>query len=65
MTHDHDRAKINRVNARVSVLKSQVDRLEGKVESLLEDARSKAISIQKLQDEQGKLDGMSFVGKKG
>lgn len=43
---------------KVSLLKSQVDRLEGKVESLLEDAQSKAKSIQKLQDKQSKLDGL-------
>ncbi len=46
-------------------LKSQVDRLEGKVISLLEGMKNQAISIQKLQDKQSKLDGMSFVGKEG
>lgn len=37
-------------------LQSQVDRLEGKVISLLEDARSKAIKIQNLEDGQYSVD---------
>lgn len=50
MTHDHDRSRIARAHAKISVLQSQVDRLEGKVISLLEDAQSKAKKIQKLED---------------
>lgn len=37
---------------------SKISRLEGLVKSLLEDAQSKAKSIQKLQDKQSKLDGL-------
>ena len=41
----------------IVMLRSQVDQLKGKVESILEDARSKAKKIQKLEDKQRKLDG--------
>ena len=58
MTHDHDRAKINRANSRISVLQSQVDRLEGRVDAALEAVREQAKKIEKLEKEIGNFRGL-------
>lgn len=51
-------AQYYEVKRKVTMLKSQVDRLDGKVTSLLEEVISQSKKIQKLEDKQARLDGL-------
>jgi len=50
-------AKDSEVRRKVTALKSEVDRLKGKVDALIEAAREHGGKIERLEVKQRKLDG--------